>query len=151
MTPENLRELLPLSSTDPILPVPAQGKLAPHLPEGIYPAKEAAHNWCYYFEKADLARQQKDWQAVARLGDTAFALDDYPNDPAERLPFIEGYAHVGNWQQAVEISRDSAEVTPVMKPVLCRLWGRIATETDPTQAQQETLKLMYAENSCPAP
>ena len=32
---------------------------------------EPEHDWCYYFEKAELARQQADWQQVAMLGDQA--------------------------------------------------------------------------------
>ncbi len=53
---------------------------------------EPAHGWCYYFEKADLARQFGDWKTVTHLGDEAFKLNDYPNNPVERFVFIEGYA-----------------------------------------------------------
>jgi hypothetical protein len=61
---------------------------------------EPAHGWCYYFEKADLAREQADWAEIARLGDLAFQLNDHPNDASERVVFIEGYAHTSDWQKA---------------------------------------------------
>ena len=35
---------------------------------------EPPHTWCYYFQKADLARQRGDWDEVARLGDEAREL-----------------------------------------------------------------------------
>ncbi len=91
---------------------------------------EPSHGWCYYFEKADLARQFKDWNEVAKLGNQAFKLSDSPNNPVERFVFIEGYANVGNWDKAVELSRVSYKVSKdYVGPLLCQLWKSIATET----------------------
>jgi hypothetical protein len=64
------------------------------------------------------------------LGDEAFALDDYPNNPVERFVFIEGYAHAGEWDRAIELSEVSYRVSKdFVGPLLCRLWERIETET----------------------
>jgi len=94
---------------------------------------EPEHGWCYYFEKADLARQMGDWDEVAQLGDKAFKLDDYPNSPIERFVFIEGYAHVGDWDKALEYSKVSYKVSKdYVGPLLCQLWERVASETDPS-------------------
>ena len=114
-----MREAAKLSRARAILP-----SGAPDLTPAIF-GREPARNWCYYFERAELARQQGDWNEVARLGEQAFALGDYPNDPMERVPFIEGYAHLGNWQRAQELTREASDITPLMQPVLCRLWQRI--------------------------
>ena len=84
-----LRDAALLSSTAPIL-----SESIARMPEIYNP--EPAHGWCYYFQKADLARQMRDWETVTQLGDVAFALDDYPNDPIERFVFIEGYAHTAD-------------------------------------------------------
>ena len=117
-----LRDAARLSSTEPIL----DGTSA-HMPEIYNP--EPSHGWCYYFEKADLARQLGEWEQVAELGDAAFNLDDYPNDPLERFVFVEGYAHVGAWEKAIEYSQISYKVSKnVMGPLLCRLWERIARD-----------------------
>ncbi|MFT3892519.1 MAG: hypothetical protein QM730_12860 [Anaerolineales bacterium] len=101
--------------------------------QAIMPAvygPEPMHGWCYYFEKADLARQFKDWETLTRLGDEAFALNDYPNNPLERFVFIEGYAHAGKWDRAIELSNTSYKVSKdFVGPSLCRLWERIETET----------------------
>ncbi len=95
---------------------------------GIF-GDEPQHGWCYYFEKADLARQMGDWELVSDLGDTAFAQGDYPNDPTERLVFIEGYARTGQWDKAREQTQKAAAITPLLQPVLCRLWERIGQDT----------------------
>jgi hypothetical protein len=115
-----------LSSTRWITAQPAR----PARPPAFLYSDEPAHGWCYYFQKADLARQQGDWQQAAALGDEAFTLEDYPNDPAERMPFIEAYAHVGRWQDALEQTRLAADISPAMQPVLCRLWQRIDRQTE---------------------
>ncbi|MGE5464598.1 MAG: hypothetical protein ACM3PS_14655 [Syntrophothermus sp.] len=91
---------------------------------------EPEHGWCYSFEKADLARQLGDWETVTRLGDETSKLKDYPNNPVERFVFIEGYAHTGDWDRALKLSRESYKVSKeYVGPLLCKLWNRIETET----------------------
>jgi hypothetical protein len=91
---------------------------------------EPEHGWCYYFEKADLARQLGDWETVTRLGDETSKLNDYPNNPVERFVFIEGDAHTGNWDRALKLSKESYKVSKdYVGPLLCKLWKRIETET----------------------
>jgi len=117
-----------------------------HMP-AIY-GPEPPHDWCYYYENADLAAQLGDWPHVAALGDQAFALNDYPNDPIERFVFIEGYAHEGNWDKALVLSNTSYKVSKVyMGPLLCRLWGRIENSTVASASHSATLaevKRLYA-------
>jgi hypothetical protein len=97
------------------------------MPEAYGPEPE--HDFCYYFEKADLARQFKDWEVVVTFGDMALTLE-HPYNPAEQLVFIEGYAHAGQWDRAVELSeRANAASAELVGPILCRLWKRIAAET----------------------
>jgi hypothetical protein len=55
--------------------------------------EEPQSSWCFYYQKASLAYQLRDWETIARLGDSAFSINDYPNDASERVPFIFGYAH----------------------------------------------------------
>ena len=148
MVPVYLRESLSLTSTDPILAEPQPVKPAPQPPAAIFGA-EIARGWCYYFEKADLARQLGDWQKVTELGDEAFANSDYPNDPLERFPFIEGYAHAGKWDRAVELTRDTYSISPkVMRPMVCKLWERITRETTPDPEKQKAMESLQAEMFC---
>lgn len=104
------------------------------LPEKLF-GKEPAHTWCWYYETADLARQNQDWEKVSELGDTAFTLNDHPNDPMELIPFIEGYANVSRWDDAVELTQKAINTTPVMNNPLCALWNRIEKDTSAKEAK----------------
>ena len=59
----------------------------PELPQG----------WCYYYQKADLARQEGDWDEIARLGNDAQKLDLHPNDQIEWMPFLQAYAVITSY------------------------------------------------------
>ena len=137
-----LRDAALLSSTAPIL-----SEQTSKMPAAY--GTEPAHGWCFYFEKADLARQMGDWETVTQLGDAAFALDDYPNDPIERFVFIEGYAHAGNWERAVELSTASYGVSKnYVGSLICKLWDRIARETESTSEQKVTLDKVQNKFEC---
>jgi hypothetical protein len=91
---------------------------------------EPEHDFCYYYEKADLARQQGDWETVVKMAEAALPMKDHPYDPAEQMVFIEGYAHAGEWDRAVALSKDAYEAGKgYAGPMLCRLWKRIEAET----------------------
>ncbi|HEY5903758.1 MAG TPA: hypothetical protein VIU39_14495 [Anaerolineales bacterium] len=137
-----MREAAGLSSPEWILPRPASKMPAVYGPE-------PQHGWCYYFERADLARQMEDWEQVAGLGDRAFALKDYPNDPSERFVFIEGYAHIGAWAKAVELSVQSHRVSPAyVDPLLCRLWQRIQAQTAESPARRSAMQQLTTKLAC---
>ncbi len=107
--------------------------------------------WCAYYQQAALAAQNGEWDRLTRLGEKAFALGDTPTDPAERFPFIEGYAHTGNWSRALELTGDSATITTLIHPSLCALWERIIKETPASAertavlAQLDSLSCMFSE------
>jgi len=137
-----MRDAASLSSTAQILSKPTA-----RMPEFYNP--EPAHGWCYYFEKADLARQLGDWNQVAALGEIAFKLNDYPNDPVERFVFIEGYAHTSDWGKAVELSQNSYKVSKnYVGPLLCILWERIGRETEVTPEQNVALNELQRKLEC---
>lgn len=118
---------------------PVTNQASGRMPE-IY-SPEPAQPWCSHFQQADLARQNGDWERVADLGDSAFALDDYPNDPVERFVFIEGYAHVGAWERALELSRVSYRVSKeYVGPLLCRLWDRIDRQVPASPQKTASVK-----------
>ncbi|MFN3492640.1 MAG: hypothetical protein ACK40V_10515, partial [Anaerolineales bacterium] len=118
------------------------------LPSQFY-GSEPEKNWCYYFSQAELARQKKDWGEVVEIADEAFALGDTPNDPVERFVYIEGFAHVNNWEKAVKLSQESYKVSKnYVGPMLCKLWSRIERETESSLKQQTTISQVRSEFSC---
>jgi hypothetical protein len=87
---------------------------------------EPAHQWCYYFEKADLARQMKDWNTVLRLWSEAKSNDLGSPWGSEYLPFIEAYAQTGQWSRAFDLSLTVQDNTAGLDPVLCNNWTRFS-------------------------
>ena len=114
-------------------------------PEKQLPVKlfgaENSQGWCWYYEKADLERQRGNWEKAAELGDEAFGKADHPNDPMERIPFIEAYAHTGRWTDALAQTEAAMTVTPVMNDPLCALWQRIERDCGnaPVKPELESL------------
>ena len=137
-----MREAAALSNPDRILRQPLAV-----MPD-IY-GPEPEHRWCYYFEQAELARQFGDWREVVRLGNEAFALDDAPNNPVERFVFIEGHAHVDDWERAVELSRVSYRVSKdYVGPLLCKLWSRIEAQTTESPERSAALSEIRTMAEC---
>lgn len=115
--PDTLLETLHLSHVDHIL----TGGAA--LPPRIL-GEEPAHGWCYYYEKAALAQQAGDWQTIVDLGETTEleGLAAAQGFTEEYLPFIEGYARTGNWDQALSLTEAASQDAG---PGLCKLWTRL--------------------------
>ena len=124
--PSNFHELtayaLPYSDPNLILSDPGH---SPQLPEEIL-GPEIAHDWCYYFEKAELARQNGDWSQVVKLGDKAFSEFGIPDAVSELPVFIEAYAITGNLEKAIDLANEAIKVEPRMDIILCKTWGRVA-------------------------
>ena len=70
---------------------------------------EPAHDWCYYYQKAQLARQQRDWQLAAKLGNQAMAGGLSPNDPMEWLVFLQAFAYQNDEHYAKVIGEVTAD------------------------------------------
>lgn len=65
---------------------------------------EPPHGWCYYFEKAELAVQMNDWQAVMQLEQMVSEQDLRPVNELEWMPFAQAAAVTGSeelFRQAV--------------------------------------------------
>ncbi|MGA9396664.1 MAG: hypothetical protein WBV22_00265 [Anaerolineaceae bacterium] len=113
---------------------------------------EPSPDWCYYYEKADLARQREDWATIVEAGDLAFTLNDNPNEATERLPFIEGYAHLNNWTRAIELSRDTyLQGKTGVTTMLCNTWARMAKSTVPSPDQEQALQIIKTDFGCKIP
>lgn len=121
-------------------------------PEDIF-GIEPKHRWCYFFEKADLARQNGDWKTVVSLSRQSIGVGYRPEDPAEYLPFIEGYNRQGYWEDAYELTRSAYKEAPKLRHALCAVWRR--TASDMTQKKRESSAEIFADANellnCPTP
>jgi hypothetical protein len=93
-------------------------------PESIF-GPEPEHTWCYYYEKADLARQFGEWQKIIDLGNHADEQGYKPSFGMEYQPFIEGYARGGNWEQAYKFTVEANSLTNNMSKTLCADWKKL--------------------------
>lgn len=94
----------------------------PHIPPEIFFGPEPPHTWCYYYEKASLARQKGDWQEVVRLGNEAASLGYRPTDLIEWMPFLEAYANLGQTQE-VHIIAAAIRSDQDIQRLLCQRFG----------------------------
>jgi hypothetical protein len=121
--PTELSQLAPFSNPANILPSGSP-------PDAAIFGSEPAPNWCTFYEKAGLARQQGDWPRALALLAQAKQLGLQPTQAAEWRPFIEAYARTGDWAAASELSKQAAgDAGP-----LCTLWAQLPTEGDEAQA-----------------
>ena len=78
--------------------------IAPQPPQTLF-GNEPSHGWCYYYQKAELARQQGNWDEIVRWGDDAQKLGHHPNDLLEWMPFLQAYAYLDDSKQVQDISK----------------------------------------------
>jgi hypothetical protein len=63
---------------------------------------EPEHGWCYYYEKADLALQQKDLEQVLAIRAEIEKQQLSPAEPLEWMPFLQTYAQLGDEKSFVD-------------------------------------------------
>jgi hypothetical protein len=91
-----------------------------HTPPQIVFGPEPVHDWCYYYEKADLARQRGDWEEVVRLGEEVLKKDYRPDDHIEWMPFQEAYARAGNIDRLDRLRRLMKNSDPYIIRQVCQ-------------------------------
>jgi hypothetical protein len=105
----------------------------PRIPFGLEPE----HNWCYFFEKAALARQSEDWNEVLKLAEEVFEKGLNPTDQIEWFPFLEAYAVSDNLPRLREIN--IAITDNYVRGQVCQILGGMGTLTEKTQAEINAL------------
>jgi len=108
---------------------------SPTPPEEIF-GQEPEHGWCYYFQKASLARQTGDWDSIAELYKTSIAAGFTPNDASEYFVFIEGLVNTGNSQEAETIANDQIKINAALKYSLCKSLAAASDYTGKDQIQE---------------
>jgi hypothetical protein len=113
--PKDLKAAAFISNPGQIIPNPA----APARMEPPLFLPEPAHTWCYYYEKADLARQQGQWDQVVKLGQEASSKGFKPYDASESLLFIEADGHTDQWDMALSKFEKAYQEMPILQNGIC--------------------------------
>lgn len=116
--PNVLTDAIHLSDVSRIIPNPEKPAIPPFF-------REPEHGWCFYFAKAELAQQQKDYQQVVTLGNEAIRLGFKPEDLNEWLIFIEAYALTGDFDSAENLSDQLIQEDAKIHKGVCTVWEQI--------------------------
>ena len=100
----------------------------PTAPTAFFGA-EPPHGWCYYYQKAALARQQNDWKTVSNLGDKALAAGYYPSDKIEWIPFLQAYVTLGQKEKLHHFVSIMAE-SPFIQKQVCGALTAVVKDPD---------------------
>jgi len=117
--------LFPVSNPDQI-----NISVEPVIPNKNVFGKEPEHSWCYYFEKADLARQYEKWDEVITIIYKAYSLGLEPKSGIERMPELEAYFYTENWDSFIEVSRSILSDDNKFDQFLCLQWNRLEGDSD---------------------
>jgi hypothetical protein len=109
---------------------------------------ENKDTWCYYYQKADLARQMQDPAQVVSLWQQAQKKDLRPENGFEYIPFIEAHARLGKWDQAYQLTRTANRMTQAMYFILCPTWKELAQETPDSPEKTEFVNKAYEALMC---
>jgi hypothetical protein len=142
--PEITRQMLPFSNLSLI----NAENPAPGYPPLEMIGPEPRNQWCYYFQKADLSRQVRRWEEVGKLWKQAVENGFAPKNGVEVVPFMEGFAHLNQWEKALQLSRQAAAITEKIQPYVCSTWKRIEQDTQASPMRQAALEQVNREFGC---
>ncbi len=109
------------------------------LPETIF-GTDYIHDWCYYFEKADLAADMENYEETLGLYDEASDRGIAFGNPTEMRPFIKAAAFTGNWDRALEWSETANAKQPDKTTAyFAHLWELLDRDTAPSAAKEDAM------------
>ncbi|HEY9078262.1 MAG TPA: hypothetical protein VIO61_17130 [Anaerolineaceae bacterium] len=108
---------------------------------------EPERDWCYYFQKIDLARQQLDWQTAANLVKTTQEKNLLPSRPIELRIAVESLARTGDLAGAAKLSKvfpDNKE----WQNQACQLWKELEKELSTSENEMQVVRSLQREYQC---
>jgi len=126
---------LPLSNLGTIITNPSQSKYPPEK----YFGTENTNHWCYYFEKADLARQNQDWEEVIYLYESAQDQGLSPYKITEFEPLVEAYIRTSDVEAASQLVDYLHVIYPNSNEYFCNFFLRLQKLANLKTEEQLTL------------
>jgi hypothetical protein len=142
--PRVYEDLIPLTDLDRIILNPINPA---SLPTEIFKTSNQP-DWCYYFEKAELARQDGDFKKVVDLANEAESLGLSPKAPSELFVFIEGFANQGLRNKAEELSMEVLGSNPEFSHGICQTWKRVQLDRNSDLDNDSDIKEILARLNC---
>lgn len=117
------------------------------VPHDVF-GSEPPRGWCYHFQKADLARQNGQWDTVLEHWRTAQADGLAPSYGPEYVPFIEAYARQEDWDTARQLTEASFAQSEKMDVLLCNTWLRVRASTPASAAREAAWEALQPTLNC---
>jgi hypothetical protein len=111
-----MRSASQLSALERIIPAASESSFLDEI--GI----EFPDDWCTYYQRADLARQNKDWDLVLDLWREARKNGYMPGAYFEYFLFIDAYVNQSKWDDAVQLTVKTKQSFPIARFPLCDYW-----------------------------
>jgi hypothetical protein len=91
---------------------------------------EPEHDWCYFYQKASLARQREAWDEIQSIGDEVLNKNLAPGDLIEWMPFLQAYAQQGDIEHLQELAPKVVS-DPYVAQQACQILGSLHNVTQP--------------------
>jgi hypothetical protein len=137
-------ESLPVSNLARIQKTPLSNQ---YPPTDVF-GKEPPHTWCFYYQKAELARQYGDWQQVTDLWNEAKQKGFLPGSGAEYIVFIEGFANRNDWSTSSEITIAASKYGNNIRPALCDVWKELNFNLPASPEKEDIYQKVSEKLSC---
>jgi hypothetical protein len=110
---------------------------------------EPALTHCYYFEKADLAYQLREWQLAIDLYAQSISMGESNWIDTELVPVIGSYAQLGDWENAFSFTIKMADRSyfPI-SPLICQLWRSLDQDTPDGSRKQQIIQAVSDRFEC---
>jgi hypothetical protein len=109
---------------------------------------EPDHTWCYYYAKAELARQKGDWNQVNDMISEAISFGYEPEDPFEWLTYIEAKAVMGHIEAAEQIAATALAQDKGVRDGVCQLWKRIQLQAHTGSETEVRINQLLSDYRC---
>jgi hypothetical protein len=138
------RAAIPMSDVTRI--ITDESAMALSIPEEIF-GEEPPPTWCYYFQKASLARQNEDWDSIIKIKPEVDHVGFKPQNPFEWIPFVDAYLQLGLWQDAQELTLSAYASNADTAAAFCQMWDH-ALKKFPDSISEDDLDAVYDQLSC---
>ena len=141
---QNWQEMSEVSNLNTIIPnlkTPAQ------LPERYF-GKTDTNQWCYYYQKADLARQLEDWDEVIGLYQQAKDAGFEPLIGSEYRVLVEAWLKSDRAENFENIKSDLEDQFPTIKNHWCTVAHELISAKVLSGSQQEFIINLNEQKQC---
>jgi hypothetical protein len=103
-------------------------------------------NWCFYFEKGDLAQSKGRYEEAISYYEQAMENKLVPLESIEYMPFIKAYVGENRIEDALSLTRKSFAKPSYAKPVLCQYWKDYLEQN--SNVTNASIEEVYNSNNC---